>query len=274
VAASTAATKGFSVPGGAKRYGVAIRGKGKPPLVEVRGPGGFSAKTVSSRGVINSSRYTLVRSVPDATTYLFLKSPKAGSYRVRTLTGSAALKGLAFARELPAPNVKARVITKSCKRTLAWSFAKAKGRKVTFVEQGARTIAKIVTSAKSPGKTAFRPAPGPAGPRKILAYVEQDGFRRAPVQVASVRVQDGLRPPAPKKLSAKLEGKRLTASWTPVCSAARYRVKAVRATTNKTIETTKSKATLELPGKGRASVTVTSLNNLGEPGKSRTGKTP
>lgn len=70
---------------------------------------------------------------------------------------------------------------------LHWRLRPIEGQKVQFVEEGKGVNNVIATSSAATGQKSFKPAEGPAGKRKIVAMVEQNGFPRTNLTVGSYR---------------------------------------------------------------------------------------
>jgi hypothetical protein len=142
-----------------------------------------------------------------------LRRPAAGRWTVTPRGSSAPIDSLAVAEAVPAPKIRARVSGRGQRRVLHYRLKPAPGRRVRFVEQGARTFNDIGVARGSSGTIRFAPAPGGRGRRKIVALVEQDGVTVARVEVARYSAPPDLGPPKPQRLRVRRRGDKLALSW-------------------------------------------------------------
>ena len=185
-----------AVPRGLPHAAFAVRGTTSAPRVHLVGPGGVSVSTPAS-GLLRNRSVVSVADRREKTTYVIVRSPQPGTWRVNAAKGG--LSGVEFARGLPDPRVRARVLSgarhrkghgrKSRRRRgrklrLVYSVRRIPGQKVTFVERG-EEIAKTIGVAKRPrGTILFRPGAGSDVKRTVEAEVVQDGLPRAVLTVA------------------------------------------------------------------------------------------
>src|SRR3954453_5909032 len=90
-------------------------------------------------------------------------------------------------------------------------------------------IGKNIRNALVRGKTRsgavhFRPATGPAGTRRIVALVEQDGMPRTTLTVGSYSAPGPHKRGKPRSLKVKRSGTRLVVSWRPHPAGFRHAV--------------------------------------------------
>ena len=114
---------------------------------------------------------------------------------------------------LPKPVVHAHVSGRGRARTLSWQLRPIPGQKVQFAEYGTDVRHLITTTAKATGKVRFTPQTGPAGHRRIVAIVEQNGLPRATLNVASFRAPGPPRPTKVTYLKLTRRGTSLRVSW-------------------------------------------------------------
>jgi hypothetical protein len=148
----------------------------------------------------------------DGTTFVFVKNPAAGAWQL-SVDDSVPVKRVRTARGLPDPSVHARVGGHRRARSVSWRIKPLDGQRVRFAEIG-KDVRNVIATAKGRRGTArFRPADGPAGRRRIVALVEQDGHPRTTLNVASYRAPGTLKPGRPRQLRVKRRGSRVTVSW-------------------------------------------------------------
>lgn len=212
----------FTVRRGAPTLSVAVRGSGGAPKVNLIGPNGRIVISSSpSQTVTSSSTANLVEVGPHAATYIGVKRPPAGRWRVAPQAGSPAIAEAKFAGGIPQPRVSARVRGSGRKRTLSYTVRRIPGQSVSFAERSG-SVARVIGRAKrGRGKFRFRPGDGRAGKRTIEAIVEQDGLLRERKKLATYRAPGPERPGKPR-LRLRRRGTTAIVSWRGVRNAARY----------------------------------------------------
>jgi hypothetical protein len=95
---------------------------------------------------------------------------------------------------------------------------------VTFFENGAGAARRIGAARGRAGTLRFTPAPGPAGPRSIAAFVERGGLPRARLTVAHYVAPAPVRPAAPPYVRLARHGRSLRIAWGAARRATAYRV--------------------------------------------------
>jgi hypothetical protein len=221
-AAASTAGRSITLPGNARGVLVAVRGVAGPPRVVLRGPRG---EVVRASGDARPGERALGLAGRDGrTTYIALGRPAGGRWIVEPEPGSV-IERIATARVRRAPSVSATVRGRGRNRVLRYRVARARGQVVTFVERGrgvARTIAQVRGGR---GQRRFRVADGPAGRRKLIALVEQDGLPREQRTVAAFTAPGPARPGMPRGLRASGGRRGLRLRWRPAPGAARYGVR-------------------------------------------------
>ena len=215
----------FTVRRGSPTLSVAVRGSGGAPKVSLIGPGGGVVIASSpSQTVVSSASANLVEVPEQSATYIGVKRPAAGRWRVAPQAGSAAIADAKFAGGLPEPRVSARVRGTGRKRTLVYRVRRIPGQSVSFAERSG-SVARVIGRAKrARGDFRFRPGDGRAGRRTIQAIVEQDGLLRKRIKVASYRAPGPERPGKPR-LRLRRRGSNAIVSWRGVRLASRYDVR-------------------------------------------------
>jgi hypothetical protein len=159
----------------------------------------------------------------DGTTFVLVNKPAAG---VWTLTddGASPVKLVREARGLPDPSISAAVRGRGRSRVLSWKARRIPGQSVTFAEIGKDVRNAITTTKTVSGSVRFRPAAGPAGKRRIVALVQQNGLPRTTLTAGSYRAPGMLRPGRPGALKAKRKRSSLVVSWRPRPAGFRHAV--------------------------------------------------
>jgi hypothetical protein len=98
---------------------------------------------------------------------------------------------------------------------LKWKLRPISGQRVTFAEIGKDVRNVITKTSAGSGTVKFRPADGPAGVRRIVALVEQNGRPRVDLEAGSYRAPGPLRPGRPTRARIVRRGSSLVVSWQP-----------------------------------------------------------
>jgi hypothetical protein len=158
------------------------------------------------------------------TTVIAVSHPTGGDWTVTPDAGSVPVTSVAYAKGLPNPDIKARVLGRGQSRTLSYDLTPAAARAITFVEQGPRTY-HIIGAAHGPrGRIRFTPAAGRPGRRQIVAVVTDHGVQSQSLIVARYAAPRPQRLVRPRRVSVRHHGYTLDVSWTPVAGAAIYEV--------------------------------------------------
>ena len=215
----------FTLPSGLPLATVAFRGTSAPPKVTLEGPGGERVVTPPEPdGKVLDQRFMLFQSPEEKTTYVAIREPAAGTWRVTADPGTIASREVA--QGLPRPSVKAKVGGSGHARTLTYGVKQIPGQTVRFEETGSGVGRRIGTAKGKRGTIRFTPGDGPRGKRKIVALVESNGLPRENVDVASYTAPAPLRPARPAGLKVARKGSRVTVTWRSARRAARYLVRA------------------------------------------------
>jgi hypothetical protein len=211
--ARAAATRRFRLGRGLPSAAFAIEGEGEgaAPGVTLRGPRGERISVSAAQPKARSGRLFAVQA-GNGTTYILVRRPSAGVWRLVD-DGAVPIRRIRQAFGLPRPSVKAEVAGRGTRRTLSWRLRPIRGQRVRFVEIGGGVRHLVATTRSAHGVQRFRPAPGRAGRRKIVALVEQDALPRTTIDVASYRAPGGLRPGKPQRARIQRRGTRLLISW-------------------------------------------------------------
>jgi len=227
------------LPAGLPLAGIAVEGTTAPPRVRVLGPRGERFTSQAGKALVGR-RAVIVPVAAERRTFVFVRRPSAGRWRVETL-GGAPLRALRTAKGLPAPQVSAVLERDGNAAVLRYELAPLRGQEVTFIERTHDGIAKELGRASGRGgRLRFTPA-STGQDARIEASVVQDGLPRAVIELARFRAASGKAPARPVRVRARRAARTLTVSWTRVIGAARYRIdvlrgkrRIVRRTTTKT----------------------------------------
>ena len=204
----------LTLPAGLPSVVFQLDGASGPSGVLVRAPGALSITGTRAHPYVHRGN-ALVLVTKTGATYVVVKDPAAGSWTL-TNAGPVPIRQIREAYGLPKPVVHAHVSGRGQAQTLRWQLHPLPGQKVEFAEYGTDVRHLITTTAKATGKIRFTPLTGPAGRRRIVAIVEQNGLPRATITVASFRAPG---PPRP----AKVTHLKLTRRACPCGSAGRSR---------------------------------------------------
>jgi hypothetical protein len=210
--ARTAATeRHIRLRAGLPSAALAIDGDGSAPEVTLTGPRGEHLSVTAAKPQTQSGRILAMRG-EEQTTYVYIARPSAGTWTLHA-EGTSQIKRLRQSFGLPKPKAKVRVSGHGRRRTLTWQLRPIAGQRVRFVEMG-RDVRKVIkTTSARRGRVAFTPADGPAGRRKIVALVEQNGLPRANLTAGSYVAPPRPRPGRPRHARIVRRGTRLIVSW-------------------------------------------------------------
>jgi hypothetical protein len=203
---------------------IGVEGEGAPPHVALDGPGGKSIPApASASGIVRGKGYMLIHSTADNTTYVIVGKPAVGEWKVQPQPGSAPIAQVQSADALPAPSVTARVErVRGGKQRLRYTVKRIPGQVVRFREVAGDVAKALGTARGARGSITFTPAFGKGGTRKIVALVEQRGNPRTQLDVARFTAPAPRTLAAPKRVTLRRKGERLTVTWKPVTGAVRY----------------------------------------------------
>ncbi len=224
----------IELPGGLPLAAISAIGQSEPPDLVITGPNGERISTAGTPlGFTQRKDHVVLRSPADRTLYVALVRPAAGTWTIEQAPGSDPIVEIGSGNGRKPVSVKADVggggsasaARTRRVRTLRYSIKRQPGMVVRFVEQSGG-VARILGSAqKARGTLRFTPADGPAGQRRIVAVVEQDGLPRESVEVDRYRAPGPFRPAAPRRLRAVRRGSRLKLTWRAVPRAEEYVVR-------------------------------------------------
>jgi hypothetical protein len=210
------------LPRGLRSAAWEVTAEGDPTGVTLAGPNGESVTVSRDTPVVQDDRfYAQLRQ--DGTTFVLVNQPAAGVWTLSD-DGASPVRLVREARGLPEPSVSARVTGRGRARVLSWRIRRIPGQRVTFAEIGKDVRNAITTTKAVRGSMRFRLADGPAGRRRIVALVQQNGLPRTTLTAGSYRAPGTLHPGRPRALKAQRKGTRLVVSWRPRPAGFRHAV--------------------------------------------------
>lgn len=231
-----------------------IAGAGGAPHVHVAGPGGVAFDSPDAKGepFTDRTRWLAIPAPRENATYVAVKRPAPGTWKITALPGSVALTSVRHADGLPGRIATGKLAGRSRQRVLSYTVAPAAGATVTFVERGRRVEHVLGRAAGRSGSLRFTIADGPAGPRRVVALVRSGGFPVREETIARFRAPGPLVLPAPRVAVAR-RGGALRVNWLPVTGASRYAVEVALAD---------GRRSATLVGRRRTSIRVPRVNAL------------
>jgi hypothetical protein len=201
----------LAIPKGLRSVAFELTGSGGPPGVTVTGPGGETVTVSKDAPAVATSKF-LAQMRADNTTFILVDRPAGGNWKLSD-DGTVHVTRVREARGLPDPSVKATVSGRGRARVLRWRLRPIPGQRVTFAEVGTDVRKAITATTRGSGTFRFHPADGPAGVRRIVALVEQNGRPRVDIDAGSYRAPGPLRPGRPIQLRIVRRGTSLVVSW-------------------------------------------------------------
>ena len=156
-------------------------GKKRPPRLVVTGPRGERFVATGNR----RTRRLITAQVPaERRTYVFVRNPRAGIWRVAGGTRVRSAAGLRAAK------VTGKIRKRGTRYELRWKAKGTAGQRIEFLERAdgvARRIGKV--TRKRRGRIRFTSAPGRDTTRTIEAVVRLGAVPRATVTVARFKTK-------------------------------------------------------------------------------------
>ncbi len=181
---------------GERVVGLALRGAKGAPRVRLLGPHG---ERFSSGAGVEPLAAKAVIVIPEPgldTTYVYLKHPSAGLWRVQSLDGTA-VRRIDAAHQLPEPKVSATITGRGAQQLLRWKARPIPGQQIALIDRtdGVATTLQDFT-ARNSGKLRFTPENATDAPRTIEADVLQNGIPRTQLTVARYSASGSSKPAA------------------------------------------------------------------------------
>ena len=262
----------FAIAGGQPAAVFSVVGTEAPPRAILTGPDGATVADTPDNplGGIDDGKVLLFQNPADRTTYIAVKDPAGGLYRLSLKPGSAPASVFRSAQSLAAPRVRARVDGSGRRRALRWSFTRVRGRSVVFYEQGRDTRRRLEATTRRRGRIAFTVPDGRPGRREIIAMVRQDGLPQSAGVVARYTAPRPRRPRRPGSLRITPRQGVLSVRWARAGGAASYEVRVVLSDGRRLLflpkRTTRHLTIPAVAAGTRASVTVRGVSATGRRG--------
>ena len=265
---AAARTYSLEVRRGAPSPAIKLFGRGGPPRVSVRGPGGQSLSTSRGRG-LDVSRGRKIRILrfngnrhAGPFTVVGLQNAEPGRYAISPLPGSPAIVRTAQATDAPRAKVSGRVVGRGGRRVLRFRVRRRPNQRVTFQEIGPGGAARTIgITRRARGRIRFRTAPG-RGRRRVVAQFELSGMPAERKLVATFR-PPSMRLARPRRLRVRRRGSRVVVRWRRVRGARRYEVAASLSSRRMVFaRTRRTRVVLRVPRWLSGRVTVRALDDV------------
>ena len=151
---------------------LAIRGRGAPPKVLLRGPA-TRINAVPHRHPTSRRGYTVYSDARTDTTFISLLRPRGGAWKISTLRGSSKLVDVREADPLPRPTITGRLKRKGCSAVLHYNVRGRGERILLYAQEGAHRI-QLGFARKRKGQIAIT-IPGTRGRGRIVAVFLRAG---------------------------------------------------------------------------------------------------
>jgi hypothetical protein len=152
-----------------------VHGGGGAPQVTLIAPGGQKITPAIASGAGGALAVALPDSAGNAT-YIGIRRPHPGRWSVAAAAGSSVpVTGLEYSIGESPPQVSARVSGRGFARTLHYRARIPGNVTVTFAERTARLLHVIGRATGRSGTIRFKPAFGPAGSRRLIAQITNNG---------------------------------------------------------------------------------------------------
>ena len=266
LAASAGARDRVLLPPGLPFAVIRVRGVGGAPYVNVIGPGGLRLHTNGVKGLLVRGRLI----IPDPgrdTTYVEIRQPRAGVYRVIPERGSVPIKVVAAAHGEQPPLVSGRLRTLRHGRVLvAWHARPLPHQTLVLQEVGAGGARRLLRTARTHGSLTYLPRAGLRGERSVEAMVYEYGRLAHVFQLGRFRGPLLKAPARPAHLLVRRRGTRLWVRWRAVPGASRYHVVVVALGSHRMFIARRELVGVSrgIPRTGPVSVRVTAVNALGQ----------
>jgi hypothetical protein len=214
----------IDVPVGQKALMLKVDGVGGDPLVTLIAPDGTRYEVPTGEMAVDHEKWFTARHPQADQTYIGVKLPAAGLWRIETQPGSPAIKSVSRSRVLPDPKVDATVRNTGRTRTIDYKIKPIPGQTVEFAEDGSDTHRTVGVAKGTSGSLRFVPQEGSGRSRQLVAIVKQNGLPRAHIKLGRFMAPAPVRPTTPSSLRARRGKSLVSVAWKPVPGATRYYV--------------------------------------------------
>ena len=215
----------IEVPAGQKALMLKLDGRGGDPLVTLVSPSGRRYEMPREELSVETADWLATRHPQADETYVGVRAPAAGRWRIELQSGSVPLADVHRAAVLPKPQVDATVRGSGRTRTIDYAIKPIPGQTVEFVEHGSDTRRTIGVAKGARGSLRFVPREGKGAKRRLIAIVKQNGLPREHIRVTRFTAPGVRMPARPSGLRAhRMAGGRVALAWKPVPGAIKYQV--------------------------------------------------
>jgi hypothetical protein len=258
--------------GGAPFEDIAVTGAGAAPSVVLTSPSGKAVVPVAFGPGAADAPAVALPVARTSTTYVMVRNPGAGVWKVSAAPGSSVITQVRQARGYPPPKLHARVSGRGATRRLAYSVTTHPGMSVAFAERAHRVYRILGTAKGARGTLRFTPAAGTAGKRTVYAIVSEGGVARESVPVTSYRAPAPVTPARVRGLHVRRHGRTFSVSFGDARGAAYYRLEVRGSDGRHLLRLIRGRRhSLTLPFLGytdHLTATVTGVSALGRQGRS------
>ncbi|BEP11731.1 hypothetical protein acdb102_00420 [Acidothermaceae bacterium B102] len=198
-----------------------VRGADGPPAVTLIDPQG-GLHVVPAAGSSLGSAGAVFHDVANGITYVGIRQPAAGTWRVVAADGAALTELRTGVLQGPA-KVAAAVVRTGSSYALRYRGPKVRGQSVAFVERGANGL-RLLATVKGGGNGSVKvaPVPGSSAPRVIEAMVSQNGLPRTEIKAGSYRTPQVKAPRSAPRARVARTGTSLVVTWPTLAGADHY----------------------------------------------------
>lgn len=264
------ATRRFRLHGHRSMIAFSAIGVGGPPNVTLIGPRGrtYLSPTVAQGLVVGPTSVSLAYP-GDNTTYIVIARPPAGKWRMQVQAGPAVSR-FRRANALASARVTGSVHGRGYRRVLTFRARRIRGQRLVFYERGRGVGRQIRSTTATHGRIRFTPTDGPAGRRRIVAAVLENGLVRATIRVATFRAPGARRPARVRHVFVRRHGSQVIVTWSKTRGARRFRVHVRVSDGRNQLHTLRKRQLVIRRAHGRrVSVTVEAVSAVGRTGRGR-----
>jgi hypothetical protein len=225
--AHDAALASIVVPAHAPSADIDVTGAGGAPNVVLVSPSGqtVTPTPITSSTLPPGANAVALTDTVDASTDVGLIKPQPGTWHVMQAPGSTTpIASVQYAIGEKSPTARATVTGTGHKRILRYHVSTPADTAVTFVEQASHLTHVIGSAKHHSGSIAFAPADGPAGKRRIVAELTNNGAPIKDVTVATYSAPRPLTPGRAGRLRMRVTKRAFFYSYAPPANASQVLV--------------------------------------------------
>ena len=212
-----------SVPAALPFVAWEVAGRTGAPVVTVTGPRGQHFDLPAGQDQATRTDQVVAVPVPALKrTWIFVRRPTAGRWRIAPRTGTTALAGVAQAKGLPEPRVSAVIRRRGAARVMTFHVRKLAGQRVRFSERSGKAGHVLAETTRSAGKVRFTPLRTGGRKHVVVADVLQSSMPRRQLAVARFTVRPARRLSPPRRLRVRRAKGTIRVRWAPVRHSVGY----------------------------------------------------